>query len=80
MNGELKFDEEIFNVLNIKLVIFNDLYTIAGVHSNIYDKAYLTILKEAILDFFYNYLVKRGLIFDEIIKKTREFFHTEENI
>ena len=42
MNGELKFDGEIFDVLHIKLVIFDDLYTIAGVYPNIYDfMAYL---------------------------------------
>ena len=80
MNGELKFDDEIYDVLNIKLIIFNDLYTIAGVYLDIYDKIYSTMLKKAALEFFYNYLAKRGLIFNEIIKKTREFFHTEENI
>ena len=80
MNGELKFGGEIFDVLDTKLVIFDDLCTIAGVHPNIYDKTYLIILKEATLDFFYNCLVKRGLIFDEMIKKTREFFYTKENI
>ena len=69
-----------YDVLDTKLVIFDDLCTTAGVYPDIYDKAYSTMLKEAALEFFYNCLAKRGLTFNEMIKKTREFFHTEENM
>ena len=54
MDGELKFGGEMYDLLDTKLIVFDDLCKTADVHSDIYDRAYSTMLKEAALDCLYN--------------------------
>jgi len=78
-NDDMKFTGDLHDVLNIKLNIFYDLYTKAGVNESNYATAFGTMLKGKVQSFYYQHLTQKNLPFDAIVDRMRIYFHTPEN-
>jgi hypothetical protein len=74
-----KFGGDLYDILDAKIKIFRDLCNKAGVLPNLYHDAYSTMLKDRAEQFYYDHLAERNLRFDEMVRQTKEFFHTVEN-
>src|SRR5205814_342426 len=74
-----KFGGDLYDILDAKIKIFRDLCNKAGVPPNLYHDAYSTMLKDRAEQFYYDHLAERNLRFDEMVRQTKEFFHTVEN-
>ncbi len=66
------------NVLNVKLLAFTDLCLKAGVPESRYASAFLAILLDKALQFYYLRLARKGYSFDTILDQVRVNFETEE--
>jgi hypothetical protein len=76
---DLKFGGEMYDVLGAKLKIFNEKCRRSGIQPHQYHEAFSTMLKGRALQFYYNHLAERGMKIDEMIGRTKAFFHTTEN-
>jgi hypothetical protein len=75
----LKFGGEMYDILDAKLKIFREMCRKADVQPYHYHEAFSTMLKGRAHQFYYDHLTERGFGFDEMIRRTRDFFHTTEN-
>ena len=74
-----KFGGDLYDILDSKIKIFRDLCNKAGVPPHLYHEAYSTMLKDRAEQFYYDHLAERDLQFEEMVTRTKEFFHTVEN-
>ncbi|KAI0997170.1 hypothetical protein K3495_g11017 [Podosphaera aphanis] len=79
VDSDNKFGGSFYDVLDTKLRIFYDMCDKAGVTPDLYGSAYSTMLKDKAQNFYYQHLARQNLSFDEMIEKTRSYFHTSEN-
>jgi len=75
----LKFGGEMYDILEAKLKIFRELCRKTDIQPHNYHEAFSTMLKGKAHQFYYDHLTERGLNFDDMIKRTKAFFHTAEN-
>jgi hypothetical protein len=68
-----------YDILDAKLKIFRDLCRKAYVQPHHYHEAYSTMLRDRAHQFYYDHLAERGFSFEDMIRRTRDFFHTTEN-
>jgi hypothetical protein len=78
-NNEEKFGGELYDILDSKVQIFVDYCEKAGVPPHLYHKAYSVMLKDRAKQFYFDRLAQENLNFDEMINRTRGFFHTVED-
>jgi hypothetical protein len=76
---DLKFGGDFYDVFDAKLKIFYDLCDKAGIGPGYYHSAYGTMLKGKAQDFYYQHLFRQQLTYEEMVTKTRAYFHTPEN-
>jgi hypothetical protein len=77
--NDFKFGDDFYDVFDAKLKIFYDLCDKAGIGPGYYHSAYGTMLKSKTQDFYYQYLSRQQLTYEEIVTKTRAYFHTPKN-
>jgi len=75
----MRYDGEMYNILNMKLAIFYDCCRKVGLTSDQYHNAYSVMLKGRASAFYYDKLSVGDLNFDQMIYWTRVHFETEEN-
>jgi hypothetical protein len=75
----LKFGGEMYDILDAKLKIFHEMCRKADVQPYHYHEAFSTMLKGRAHQFYYDHLSERGFGFDEMICRTKDFFHMMEN-
>ena len=75
----LKFSGEKYDILDAKLKIFREMCRKADIQPYQYHEAFSTMLKGRAHQFYYDHLAERGFNFDEMIRRTKGFFHTTEN-
>ncbi|KAI0887008.1 uncharacterized protein GGS22DRAFT_187087 [Annulohypoxylon maeteangense] len=78
-NDKDKFGSEKYDILDEKIKVFKDYCRKAGVDVGQYHDAYSTMLKGRALQFYFDYLAEKGLSFEQMVIKCKEFFHTAEN-
>jgi hypothetical protein len=78
-NDELRFTEDLHDVFNLKLNIFHDLCTKAGVTTDQYSTAFGTMLRGKAQTYYYQHLAGKGLTFVELCERIQTYFHTAEN-
>ena len=78
-NDNMRYDGEMYNILNMKLAIFYDCCRKVGLTSDQYHNAYSVMLKGRASVFYYDKLSVGDLNFDQMIYWTRVHFETEEN-
>ena len=66
------------NVLDIKLLVFTDLCLKAGVPESGYVSAFLAMLLDEALQFYYLRLARKRYSFDTMLDQVRANFETEE--
>jgi hypothetical protein len=78
-NNDKKYEEEEYDILNIKLQIFYNCYLKIRLSKAQHYYIYLAMLKERISFFYYNKIVGRMYDFQTIIAIIKTYFKTEEN-
>jgi hypothetical protein len=78
-NDDEKFGGEMYDILDSKVQIFTDFCEKAGIPHHLYHKAYSIMLKKRAKQFYFDRLAKENLSFDEMVNRTRDFFHTVED-
>ena len=66
------------DVLDVKLLAFTDLCLKVGVPKSGYTSAFLAILLDKALQFYYLRLTRKGYSFNTILDQVRVNFETEE--
>ena len=75
----LKFNDEMYGILNTKLKIFHKMYCKADIEPCHYHKTFSTMLKGRAHQFYYDHLTEHGFNFNKMIYHIKDFFHTIEN-
>ncbi|KAF2028536.1 hypothetical protein EK21DRAFT_113704 [Setomelanomma holmii] len=73
------FTTDLYNVFNLKLNIFNDLCTKAGVTTEHYPAAFGTMLQGKAQTYYYQHLASKRLTFLKLCDRTQAYFHTAKN-
>ena len=74
-----KFEKKMYDILDIKLRIFNDHCTIVKLLNAQRHEILSIILKERVTNFYYDKLAGKGYTFENIIKLIRIHFETDQN-
>ena len=74
-----KYTGELYDILNIKLLIFYNCCRKVGLPEDQYHNAFSTMLKDQAAHFYYNKLSGRSYDFLTIVNMMRAHFKTEEN-
>jgi hypothetical protein len=77
-NDDQKFRAGRYKVLNFKLRDFYKAYNAIGITPANYHLIYSNMLAGNALNFYNSHLAYRNLFFDQMIEKTRAYFHTFE--
>ena len=77
--ADKKFGEEMYNILNIKLRIFNDHYNIIKLPSAQRHEALSIILKKQITNFYYDKFTGKEYTFENMIELIKIHFETDQN-
>ena len=75
----MKYSKVIYNILNIKLLVFYDIYRKVYLLQEQYYNIYLFILLGQALEFYYNNFSSYRYNFNTIVRMTRTYFETAEN-
>ena len=78
-NDEKKYEEKLYNILNIKLKIFYNNYNKINLILNQLQNAFSIMLKKWIVEFYYKKLADKNLDFKQIINKMKFYFEMKEN-
>ncbi|KAI1798510.1 putative transposase [Daldinia bambusicola] len=78
-HNDSKFGGDKYDILDDKIKVFMDLCRKAGVEESQYHEAFSTMLKGRALQYYYDHLSMKGLNFQEMVTRTKNFFHTVEN-
>ena len=75
----LKFSGDKYDILDAKLKVFHEMYCKADIYPHHYHEAFSIMLKGRAHQFYYDHLAERNLNFDDMVHRTKVFFHTTEN-
>jgi hypothetical protein len=78
-SNEAKFGGEMYDILDAKLKIFREMCRMADIQPGHYHEAFPIMLKGRAHQFYYDHLAERNFGFEDMIKRTKSFFHTAEN-
>jgi hypothetical protein len=77
-NNDQKFRVSRYKVLNFKFRDFYEAYNAIGITPANYHLVYFNMLAGNALNFYNSHLAYRNLLFDQMIEKTRAYFHTSK--
>jgi len=75
----IKFGGEMYDILDAKLKIFCEMCRMVNIQPYNYHEAFPLMLKGRAHQFYYDHLAERNFSFDDMIQRTKNFFHTVEN-